>query len=305
VGTASSNPPSRGILLLALVTTWLTTGGNFIAFKNALEAFPLGLLMAMRLFLASALLLAVALIIRAPWPTFRQVRAAVAAGALLLVIGQGAIMWGVQHLPAGRTAVFASSAPLFVAIFSIFAGEMVGRRKALGIGLGIVGLGIMTLMNEDGGPAVAPVLVVLGGSAAWALGSIYACRADLSESPVMSGGIQTLSAGLIVLPMMFVLGDFRQADLQASTTAWLSLAYLAALGLALGFSLFAWLDRVSSPTAANSFHYMSPLVALVAGALLLGETISLGDILGSSLALLGVVLMVSGSERPEKARKGV
>jgi drug/metabolite transporter (DMT)-like permease len=276
--------------------TWLSTGGNFIAFKEALESMPPIWLITARLFVAALVLLPIAIARRLATPSVVQLRNAVIAGFLLLVIGQGAIIWGVQFLPAGRTAVFVSSAPLFLALFSLLGGDSVDRRTVLGIALGTLGLTLMVFFGQSQGDLrLGPIAVVLVGSASWAVGSLYAKKADLPIDAIVSGAVQTLSAGFVVLILALAGGETITVDrLELDIAALLNLAYLGVIGLALGYTLFAWLDRVTRPALANSFQYVAPIVALAAGAVILREHPSVMDLAASAVVLVGVALMVGG-----------
>jgi drug/metabolite transporter (DMT)-like permease len=294
--------PGRAVLGLALVTTWISAGGNFIAFKSALEGLAPIWLMSFRLLIAAAVLLALASLRHAPWPHVAQIWNGVIAGCLLLVLGQGAIIWGVQYLPAGRTAVFVSSAPLFLAVYSVLGGKPLDRRTLLGIGLGTIGLATMAVFGRtDGEWRLGAVVIVLAGSAAWALGSLFAHRADMPSDATVSGAIQTLAAGLIVLPAAIFIDGARPTRTEGlSTVVLVSLGYLGIVGLALGYTVFAWLDRVVRPAVANSFQYVAPVIALAAGALILGEESTAIDLVASAISLTGVALMVSARQDERK-----
>jgi drug/metabolite transporter (DMT)-like permease len=280
--------PARFAIGLALVGTWLSTGGNFIAFKFALESMPPIWLMSARLFVAAVVLLSIAVARRSAMPSLVQLRNGVIAGVLLLVIGQGAIIWGVQFLPAGRTAVFVSSAPLFLALFSMLGGDAVDRRAMLGIALGTLGLTLMVFFGQSQGDLrLGPIAIVLIGSASWAAGSLYANKADLPTDAIVSGAVQTLSAGFVVLIIAIPSETIAVDQLELDAIALLSLAYLGVIGLALGYTLFAWLDRVTRPSLANSFQYVAPIVALGAGALVLGEHPSAMDLAAAAVVLVG------------------
>jgi drug/metabolite transporter (DMT)-like permease len=285
----------RHLIGLAVVTTWVTTGFNFLAFKAALGSFPPLALMIVRLILAAAVLVALALLRHKAKPTLQQIKNAAVAGVLLLVLGQGSIVWGIQSLPSGQTALLASSAPIFLAVFSFVSGERLQGRDLIGIGLGVAGLALMTLGESTGESSNLPaVAIVLAGSAAWAGGSMYAARADLPADSSAAGAIQTLAATVVIAPLAPLRGEFSQVSLdEVSAAAVAGVAYLGLIGLALGYGLFQWLDRVTSPVVANTFQYVSPVIALVAGAVVLGERLTVLDIGASVILLSSVALMVA------------
>jgi drug/metabolite transporter (DMT)-like permease len=285
----------RHLIGLAVVTTWVTTGGNFLAFKAALGSFPPLALMSVRLMLAAVVLVALALLRHEAKPTLKQIKNAAIAGVLLLVLGQGSIVWGIQDLPSGQTALFASSAPIFLAAFSFVSGERLQGRDLIGIGLGVAGLVLMTFgESADESSNLPAVAIVLAGSAAWACGSMYAARADLPADSSASGAIQTLAATVVIAPLVPLRGELSQVSLDdVSAAAVVSVAYLGLIGLALGYGLFQWLDRVTSPVVANTFQYVSPVIALVAGAVVLRERLTVLDIGASVILLSSVALMVA------------
>jgi drug/metabolite transporter (DMT)-like permease len=290
----ASRPERRKAhVALAVGTTWLTTGGNFLAFKGALKGFPPILLTSVRLLLAALLLVLIALFRHKPRPSLRQVGHASIAGCLLLVLGQGAIIWGVQFLPAGQTALFASSAPMFLAIFSKMRGDALGRRGLIGIFLGICGLALLTMAGR-GNEAfdLAAAGIVLCGSIAWACGSMYAAHSELPQDAITSGAIQTLAASLLVVP--FAIGSGELAQLSPRSVAAgpvISVAYLGLVGLAWGYSVFGWLNSVASPVVANTFHYVSPVIAVVGSAIFLDEQMTALDVVAAVMLLGSVVLM--------------
>jgi drug/metabolite transporter (DMT)-like permease len=298
----------RGRMLpVALVTMWLTTGGNFLGFKTALESIPPFLMMCTRLLAAGAIFLLLSGLDDEPRrATPRQLGSVAIASALLLVLGQGAIVWGVRSLPAGTAAVFTSSSPLFLALFSwVLAREPLGARAVIGILLGFVGLVVMALAADDGGrPDPFGIACVLFGAASWAAGSLHARAADTPPNLILAAALQMLLAGaamFLLAALAGELGDFEPRRSSARSLA--GLAYLIVFGLVIGFGAFMWLNRAASPGLANTFYYVSPVVAMFAGALLLGETLTWAKGLAAVVALAGVALMISGRSagRPRSA----
>jgi drug/metabolite transporter (DMT)-like permease len=140
-------------------------------------------------------------------------------------------------------------------------------------------------------PAIA---IVLAGSAAWACGSMYAARADLPADSSAAGAIQTLAATVVIAPLVPLRGELSQFSLdEVSAAAVTGVAYLGLIGLALGYGLFQWLVRVTSPVVANTFQYVSPVIALVVGAVVLGERLTVLDIAAGVILLSSVALMVA------------
>jgi drug/metabolite transporter (DMT)-like permease len=296
----------RSLVGAALATTWITTGGNFLAFKWALTEIPPNALMFARLAVAGGLLLTVGLAAGArSRPTPRQLGAAAFSGVLLLALGQGGIVWGVRALPSGKTAVLAASAPIFVALFSwVVLRAPLRWQTGTGIVVGFAGLALMGAGGHGGAVALGPALLVVGGSAFWAAGAIYAHRARLPDNILLSGGVQMLVAAGVFLVPAAGQGELSRIDPVAwrgSTLA--GFGYLALVGLALGYGAYAWLNQTVSPALANTFQYVSPVVALAAGAWLLSEPVGATDVAAATLTLAGVALMVSASPGTQRSTR--
>jgi ketosteroid isomerase-like protein len=192
-----------------------------------------------------------------------------------------------------------------VALFSWLVLRSPLRWQAVtGIAGGFAGLALMGAGGGGGGVALGSGLLVVGGSAFWAAGAIYAHRAALPDNILVSGGVQMLVAAVVFLVPAAAEGELSTLDpgaWTASTRAGFS--YLALIGLALGYGAYSWLNQTVSPALANTFQYVSPVVALAAGALLLSEPVGATDVAAATLTLAGVVLMVSASPETQRSAR--
>lgn len=290
--------PARGVIALALITTWLTTGANFIGFKLALETMPPLTMMTARLF-AAAVIIVVAARVRQPlkWPGPRQVRSTMIVGTLLLVLGQGGIVWGVRQLPAGFSAVFASSSPLFLVLLEyVFGRDALSARKMIGVLLGFGGLILMsTLSTGTGANQVSAIAFVLAGSASWALGSMVERWLQMPSDPMLSGALQMLWAGCAMLCLALLAGELSRIDVHAiSARSYVGLTCLVIFGMVIGFATFVWLNGATSPTLANTFNYVSPIVAMAAAFWLFNEPVGWSKAASALVVLAGVAFIVGG-----------
>jgi drug/metabolite transporter (DMT)-like permease len=281
------------------VTVWIATGANFIGFKVALETIPPFLLMTARLIGAGVILLAVC---RrwgpVVWPGRRQMVSAMTAGTLLLVVGQGGIVWGLQHLPAGSSALFASSSPLFLAAFQyLFLGDRLSAGIVGGILLGFSGLVMMSVLSPgDSAPQPAAIGFVLAGSASWALGSLVENRTGESSNPMLTSALQALWGGSTMALATLLSGELAHFDLHGvSGRSLVAVAYLTVFGMAISFATFVWLNGTTTPTLANTFQYVSPIVALVVASWMLHEPIGWGKAVSAAVVLAGVACIVSAT----------
>ena len=106
----------------------------------------------------------------------------------------------------------------------------------------------------------------------------------------MSAAAQMLSGGLELLGLAALSDEFRHFDIrQISPAAWFSLVYLIVAGSIIAFTAYVWLLYFESPTKVGTYAYVNPLVAVVLGATLGGESVGRRTILSTVLILLSVL----------------
>jgi drug/metabolite transporter (DMT)-like permease len=213
-----------------------------------------------------------------------------------LILAQGTMIWGVRLLPAGVAAVLASSSPLFVALFgwALFR-ERLSPRQLIGVFAGFAGVGLLAATEaRSGGFNVLGAAAMLMGAMAWAVGSLYERRTQLPDSTIVLLATQMLTAGVLLIPVTLVTGELAAWHAtRVGPSAWTALAYLVVGGSLVAIGLFTWLNRTISSVVANSFNYVSPLVAMGLAAMLLGERLTVMKLASAGIALFGVALMVT------------
>lgn len=272
--------------LLLLSVLW---GAAYLFMRAAVPAFGPAPMIALRLAIAAAVLLPLLAWrgglgqLRAhPGPLLLQ--AVVFTALPFLMLG-----WAAQHLTAGLLAVLNATAPLFAALLAHFVfHERLGAWRSAGLALGFGGVALLTagsvsFRSAQGLLAVGAVLLV---SAMWAVGANYTRR--------RLGGMDSLALTVGSL----ALASLALAPLAAATwpaappppRAWLEMAFLGVASSGLGFLLYYRLLRRIGPVRAMSVTFLNPVVALIAGALYLGETVSLQTLAGAAVVLVGTSL---------------
>lgn len=296
-----------GPVALALGLTWLNGGANFLAFKVGVDALPAIYLAALRFTVAGLVLLLIAArrIRKRNVPTFRQFAAAGLMGVIMLIGGQTGTLWGVHYLPAGVASVFGSAPPLFLALFAwLLLHQPLGKRQLIGIGIGFAGI---ALMGWSSATAVGfhPIgaIAVLAAGAAWAGGSLLQSRVQTPEDPIINLTVQLLLAGLLLWLLVWITGTTDQVNLaELPRQAWVAIAFLTFVSTLIGYGVFTWLNTKVSSTLANTYNYVSPVIALGLAALLLHEPLTWSKAASAGVALIGVALMVSSSDSRRNQR---
>jgi len=103
-----------------------------------------------------------------------------------------------------------------------------------------------------------------------------------------------LAGGILLALAAAIFGEFRGFHIQAvSHGAWFALAYLIVAGSIVGFTSYVWLIHYQSPTKVGTYAYVNPVVAVIVGYFLGGETVGLRTLLGTLLVLVSVIVITT------------
>ena len=195
-----SRLPARGPLLAAFAAIYLIWGSTFLALRYAVETVPPLVTIALRCVLGAGILFGWLLLRGRLEPvTRRQWGFAALAGLLLFIGGHSVLAWTEQRMPSGRAALLLATIPLWlVALEAVRTRRFPPGRVALGLGVGLVGV---TLLTGGGGPAGGATLgdhiFLVGSALAWALGSLVA-RHGLAGAPALQSTAIALCVGVVL-----------------------------------------------------------------------------------------------------------
>lgn len=284
------------MVIAAFAAVYIIWGSTYLAIFYAIETLPPLLMAAARFLVAGAILYAwagrsVRMPTRAEW------KAAAVIGALLLLGGNGAVVWAEQLIPSGVAALLVSITPCWMVLLEWLwnRGERPGVRTALGLVLGFGGLVLLIGPSAlAGSGAIHPLgaLVVLVGSLCWATGSIYSRRAPRPPGALLFTGMQMLCGGTLLLIAGSIGGEFADFHPAAvSTRSLLALLYLIVFGAIIAYSAYVWLLRVVSPARVSTYAYVNPVVAVLLGWALAGEPLSPRMAVAAAIIVAGVALI--------------
>jgi drug/metabolite transporter (DMT)-like permease len=188
--------------------------------------------------------------------------------------------------------------------------ETESRPGALGVAGILVGFGGVGLLVEPHGELAANArafvgaMGVLAAAVLWALGSLYARRADLPKDNALSTGMQMIggAAGLVVAGTLT--GEWSRVDVGGVTTRSLvALLYLIVFGSLVAFSAYVWLLQVAAPAKVATYAYVNPVVAVLLGWALGGEAVSARTLVASAV-IVGAVVMITAEKARAAAARG-
>lgn len=294
-----------------LVALWIINGSSFLAIKVSIDTIPPLLSAGIRFTISGSILFA-AYFFRREYEHEhdeigkKQWKDTIILAAALFLGGQGLLTWGSQYLTSGMTGLLNSTIPLWVGIIAFLLYRR-GMTKLTVLGLCAGFGGLMLLIGPSlgvGALSPAGVTALILSSLAWAFGSLYSSKAKLPVSILASSGMLMVSGGLLLIIASLALGEFQGLDIsQISTRSLIAMIYLIIIITVVGFTDFYWLLRVTTASLANTFAYVSPVIAVILGWAILHESITVLTIVAMIIILLGVALMVttkSGSKAKEQ-----
>jgi len=295
----------RARVWMAFLAIYLIWGSTYLAIRIAIETIP-PLLMAGARYLISGLLLYGWLRVRGDCKTtWREWREASIVGGLMLLGGNGAVSWAEQFVPSGLAALLVSTIPIWVVLldWGWLRSARPSPRIFLGLGLGILGVGLLvrpgTAPAAQGGVSILGAVVLLLGAGSWALGGLYARRAKLPASSLLSVAMQMITGGILLFIAGTAIGEWPRLHIEAvSARSLLALAYLVFFGSLVGLTSYLWLIKETTPAKASTYAFVNPVVAIVLGWAVAGESVAPRILLAAAVALSGVVLIVRGRRPP-------
>ena len=286
--------PLQWRIVLAMAAVYVIWGSTYLAIRFALETLPPFGFAGVRFVVSGLLVYGWARWRGAPRPTAKNWRAAAIVGAMLMLAGNGGVVWAEQRVDSGLAALLDlhraavdRDAPLAPS----------GGRQAERSRWRVwrwVSRAWRCLVRPGGGVAPVGALVVLLASFSWAWGSLYGRRAPLPSSPFLASGMQMLSGGVMLLLASLLAGEPAHVELaQVSLRSLLAVAYLIVGGL-IAFTSYGWLLRVASPVMVSTYAYVNPVVAVLLGCALAGEPLT-GGMLGAAAVILTGVAVITRS----------
>jgi drug/metabolite transporter (DMT)-like permease len=275
---------------LIAVVLW---GGIYPAAKVALRDLPFLSFTGLRVAMAAVLLLLVAgggLARRLPSTDRGQLLAAGLAQTAFQLL----LVAGVAFAGAGETAILVATAPLMTAVWStLVRRQRLARRQWCGFLLGLLGVGLIVRPErvEPMTGAVVGDLLALGAAAAWAWYSLAVGPVVAALGSVRATAVTMAIAAALITPL--ALPQIVALHWQAVPwRAWAGLAYGATFGMAVAMVLWGAAVHRLGATRTMIYAYLEPASAVIIAAVLLGESLAPGQMIGALVVFAGVWLAV-------------
>ena len=299
------------ILIAAFFAVYIFWGSTYLAIKYAIETLPPFLMAGARFAFAGSILFLWARLSKDyEKPTLAHWRTSFIVGTLLLLGGNGGVVLAQHYIPSSLAALLVATEPLWIVILS-WVWLKQGRpnwKVALGLLLGFAGVWLLisgrasTAGESAGVGQWIGIIAVIIGALSWATGSIYGLRGASPKSSLLAAGMQMLSGSVSLLLVGLIRGEASTFDPSAvSFNSLFGLAYLIVFGSLLGFTAYSWLLKNARPSMVATYAYVNPVIAVLLGWLIAGESMTGQMLIGAGIVVGSVVLITSQNTKEPEA----
>ncbi len=279
-------------IVLGYITICLIWGSTWLAIRLGLDSLTPFISAGLRFLLASILIIFAIRIKKIIIPTDPKSLLMYAYLAFFsFVIPFGLVYWAEQFVPTGLTSVMFGVFPFSVFIFSwfILKGESADLFKLISVVLGFVGIIIIfseslqiDIENHTLGLAAVLVSAIIQGSV-----SVVLKKWGGYLNPFSINAIPLFIAGLTMIVLSFGLED--TSTWEFTNKAILSILYLAVVGTIIAFTVYYWLLKQINAVLLSLSSFITPIIAIILGWVILDEQLSQRVLGGSLFVLIGIL----------------
>ena len=298
---------TRTRLLAAFAAVYVIWGSTYLAIRFAVETIPPFVMGGARFLVSGAILYFWARRRDSEVPTKAHWMTASVVGVLLLVGGNGAVMWSEQRVPSGVAALLVAVVSLWMVLIEWLrpGGRRPHNAVFVGLVLGLAGVALLVgpgALRGNGSVDTIGALVLVGGSLSWAAGSVYNKHSPRPSSAILLTGMQMLAGGVAFLIVAAATGELSSFSIRnVAMPSLIGWSYLVTFGSLIGFTAYIYLLGATTPAKASTYAYVNPVVAVFLGWAIAGEPVSARTLAAAAVILAGVaIITVKGSSASKK-----
>ncbi len=296
---------------LAWAAVCLIWGTTYLGIKIALETVPPFILGGLRFTGAGLVLALVRLLQGKRMPDARGLLDAAIAGALLLGMGNGGVVWAEQFVPSGLAAVLVAAVAFWMVGVEALApgGERLTTRSVIGLLVGFAGIVFLVwpdlhMTGAAGWTFALGVIALQLACFGWALGSSYARRHRSADADLITtSAFQMFFGGAVMLVAATFTGEWSHIAFNPRTGS--ALFYLFAVGSLMGFVAYIYALGHLTTSFVSLYAYVNPVVAVLLGSLILDEPFGWRLVVSVAIILAGITIVTrkgtGGARQPAPA----
>jgi len=279
--------------VLAFAIVYIVWGSTYLAIRIGVADLPPALLAGARNTSAGVVLMLFAWwrTGMAPWRS-PDWKIAIPVGLAMIALANGFTTWSEDWVPSNQAALISVCSALWTAWFGTFGprGHALSIRAKTGLAIGFVGALLLFVPGHGFSfQHLGAQMLLLISTASWAAGAMWGRHKDPQTPPLMLASMQMLVGGVALLAVGFGTGEASQWQWTVKGVG--SVVYLAVFGSIMSYTTYIWLIRRVTPDKLSTIAYVNPLVAVILGWIVLGETLNVWQFVGMMVLLGGVVLI--------------
>lgn len=280
--------PKKINVAVALASVYILWGSTYLAIRIAIESFPPFMMAGIRFFVTGLVLFLILRALGEPSPDKDEWKGSAIVGALLLLVGNGGVVYAEQGVSSSIAALGVATVPLWTVIFGGIWKRWPSKLEWAGLLLGFLGVALLSLEGDLRAHPVGAFALLLA-AVSWAFGSAWGRNLKLPKG-LMAAAAQMICGGALLLALSYFWGESINAV--PTTRSILALLYLMVFGAMVGFSAYTFLINRVRPALATSYAYVNPLFAVTIGVGLAGETIGGAGITAMFAIVIAVMLVI-------------
>lgn len=289
--------------IVAFAALYLIWGSTYLGIRIGIESIPPFMLAGVRFLISGPILLFVGKLFGGKFPSsYCEYRNAAFVGLLLLLCGNGGVVWSQQYVESGLASLLVATMPFFlVGIEFVWKkGERPGWLGLTGVCVGFIGVLFLMLPDLKGGfektqsgnSRLVGEVVLIVIAATWAFGSVFARHSRMPQDSFISTGLQMMFGGTALMIASAIHGEFAQFQLaQVTQNSIWALVYLIVFGSCIGFTSYTWLLKNVPAAKVATYAYVNPVVAVFLGWMFVDEVFTAITAVGMAVILAGVVMV--------------
>ena len=283
---------------LVVCVVWGTT---YLGIRIALEGIPPALIGGFR-YTAAGVVLAFLLVARGErLPARANWSGLLLLAFLMIVLGNGGVIWAEQVVPSGIAAVIVASTPFWTNGMEAFlpGGERFTLRTVAGLCLGFAGILLLVWPDLTAGGAqgrqfLFGVLAIQLAAVGWSAGSIYSRRHAREENAIAASALQMVFGGLLMLGIATMRGEWD--DIALTPRALWAEIYLVVFGSLVAYSAYVYALKYLPISTVSLYAYINPIIAVLVGTWLAAEPFG-WRVVGAAVLVLGGIGVVRAGSR--------
>ena len=294
----------RWLIPLAFGCVYVFWGSTFVGIRYVVRFISPAFTSGLRYAIAGSLLMAIlAARGKSVRVSRRELVRLLVIGLMLLTGNNVLLAWGEQYVSSGMASLIMAAIPIMIALLEtvVPGGEPLNGVGWVGTGMGVGGMVLLLWPSlhlpagANGGVLLASGILMLAG-VSWAVGSVVARRWTSSADPMVASAWQMLMGGATNIGIGTALGGWHTAHWTRGVL--LVLLWLAVFGSLIGYSAYTYLLHHVPVAKVATYAYVNPIVAVLLGAIFLGERLRGLEWVGMGVILLAVAIVTASKAKP-------